>query len=104
MMKHRGHQPRCQPGLMGERQTLIVRARQRQRPAFADQPHIRQRLLDGDAADPAAHDEDEIEIAVADLADRPVCRRPAELARGRGKLREIIAQIGLQQYSVVVRP
>ena len=50
VVQHRRHQTGRQPGLMRERQIFVMRARQRQRPALADEPHIGQRLLDGDAA------------------------------------------------------
>src|SRR3712207_6943031 len=39
-----------------------------QRPALADEAHIGQRLLHHEAAGRALHDEDEVEVAVADLA------------------------------------
>ena len=43
-----------------------------QRPALADQAHIRQCLLDDHAARAGGDDEDEVEIAVADLSDLPI--------------------------------
>ncbi len=104
VMKDRRHQPGRQPGLMGERQMFIVRTRERQRPALADQAHIGQRLLDGDCAVLASYDEDEVEIAVAYFADRPVRRRSAELGCDRGKLRKVVSQIRLAQNPVFVPP
>jgi hypothetical protein len=67
-----------------------MRARQRQRPALADEAHVRQRLLDGDAAHVPLYDEHEIEVAVADLADRPGCWRAAKPGRDRGKPGEVV--------------
>jgi hypothetical protein len=89
---------------MGERQMLVVRTRKRQRPALADQAHVRQRLFDCDSALPSPYDEHEIEIAVANFADRPGCWRTAQLRRDPGKLRKIVAQIGLPQNSIFVLP
>ena len=74
VVEHGRHQSWRQPGLMRQRQIFVMGARQRQRPALADQTHIGQRLLDGDSAFCPLDDEHEIEVAVADLADRPGCR------------------------------
>ena len=62
------------------RQRVIFeeRAFQRQRPALADEAHIGKRLFDDDAAARALDDEDEIEVAVADLAHAPASRRRVE--------------------------
>ena len=99
-----GTSPGARAGLVRQRQMFVVRTRQRQRPALADQAHIGQRLLDGDSAVAAAYDEDEIEIAVADLADGPAGRRSAQPRCDRGKLREVIAQIRLAQNPIFVLP
>ena len=60
---------RCEPrrvaAVLDQRLVLEEGALQRQRPAFADQPHIGQRLLHAEAAGRAAHQEDEVQIAVA---------------------------------------
>ena len=56
-------------GLLGQRPIFEPATLERQRPGFADQPHVGQRLLDHDAVTRPLDDEDEIEIAVADLAD-----------------------------------
>ena len=45
-----GHAAGIARGLPRQRVIFEERALQRQRPAFADQPHIGQRLLDDDAA------------------------------------------------------
>ncbi len=54
-------------------QSLIFeeRAPERQRPALADQAEIGQRLLDDDRAAGPLDDEDEVQVAVADLAHVP---------------------------------
>src|SRR6267142_5479122 len=67
VVKHRRHETGRQPRLMRERQIFIMRARQRQRPALADETYIGQRLLDGYSALAPLDDEYEIEVAVADL-------------------------------------
>ena len=103
VVKHRRHQTGRQPRLMHERQIFIVRARQRQRPALADQTHIGQRLLDGDSALAPLDDEHEIEVAVADLADRPGRRRSSELRGDGGKPRKVVPQIAFPQNSIFVR-
>ena len=104
VVQHRRHQPGRQPRLMRERQIFVMRARQRQRPAFADEPHIWQRLFDGDAARGPFDDEHEIEVAVADLADRPGCGRAAKPGRNRGKPCEVIPQIGFMKNSIFILP
>jgi hypothetical protein len=53
-------------------------ALQRHRPAFADKPHIGQGLLDADAACRPPDQEDEVQVSVADLADLPITRLPAQ--------------------------
>ena len=100
VVQHGRHQPGRQPRLMRERQIFVMRARQRQRPAFADEAHIGQRLLDGDAARSPLDDEHEVEVAVADLADRPGGGRSAEPGCDRGIRREIVAQVRLAQNAV----
>jgi len=77
-MEDLGHMVRRQRRLGGERMVLEIGAAQRQRPAFADQSQIRQRLLDHDAIGRALDHEDEIEVAVADLPDPPVRGAAAE--------------------------
>ena len=104
VMQHRRHQPGRQPGLMRQRQIFVMRARQRQRPAFADEPYIGQRLLDGDAARGPLDDEHEVEVAVADLADRPGSRLAAKPGRDRREPCKVIPQIGLMKNSVFVGP
>ena len=104
MVQHGRHQPGRQPRLMRQRQIFVMRARQRQRPALADQPHVRQRLLDGDTARIPLDDEHEIEVAVADLADRPGCRCAAKPGRDRGKPCEVIPQIGFMKNSIFILP
>ncbi len=64
--------------LFGQRVIFEPAALQRQRPGFSDETHIGQRLLDDDARSRPFDNEDEIEIAVADLADAPVGRLAAE--------------------------
>ena len=83
VVQHIRHQSGRQPRLMRQRQIFVMRARQRQRPAFADETHVGQRLLDGDAARVPLDDEHEIEVAVADLADRPGSRCAAKPGRDR---------------------
>jgi hypothetical protein len=56
-------------------------------PALSDQAHIRQRLLDDHAGRAGGDDEDEVEIAVADLADRPIGRIAFKSSRHAGILR-----------------
>ena len=102
VVQHIRHQPGRQPRLMRQRQIFVMRARQRQRPAFADEAHIRQRLLDGDAARGPLDDEHEIEVAVADLADRPGSRCAAKPGRDRREPCEVVPQIGLMKNSIFV--
>jgi hypothetical protein len=104
VVQHRRHQSGRQPRLMRQRQIFVMRARQRQRPALADEAHVRQRLLDGDAARGPLDDEHEVEVAVADLADRPGSGCAAKTGRDRGKPREVIPQIGFMKNSVFVLP
>ena len=104
VVQHGRHQPGRQPRLMRQRQIFVMRARQRQRPAFADEPHVRQRLLDGDAARVPLDDEHEIEVAVADLADRPGCRGAAKPGRDRREPREVVPQVGFMKNSIFVLP
>jgi len=67
--------PRRQPGgifgLLGQRVVFIPAALERQGPGFADEPHIGQGLLDHHGAGRPFDDEDEVEVAVADLPDAP---------------------------------
>ena len=70
--RHRARRARLLPG---QRVVFEEGALQRQRPAVADEPHIGQRLLDDGGALVALDDEDQVQIAVADLAHLP--------ARGR---------------------
>ena len=93
-----------QQGLVRKRLIFIMGAREWQRPALADETHIGQRLLGGDPAHLPFDDEHEIEVAVADLADRPGGRRSAEPGRDRGKPREVIAQIRLAENAVIALP
>ena len=66
------HRARAGPALLpDQRMVLEERTLERQRPALADQPDIGQRLLGDDAADRAFDDEDQVQIAVSDLADGP---------------------------------
>ena len=96
-----GVRPRRVAGLLGQRAIFEPRALERQRPGFADETHIGQRLLDDDAVFVALDDEHQIEIAVADLADPPAGRLAAEpFADGRnlgeraGKARTVDGGIG----------
>ena len=104
VVQHSRHQSGRQPRLMRQRQIFVMRARQRQRPAFADEAHIRQRLLDGDAARGPLDDEHEIEVAVADLADRPGSGCAAKPGRDRREPREVVPQIGFMKNSIFVLP
>src|SRR5258708_31324475 len=87
---------------MHERLMFIVRARQRQRPAFTDQTHIGQCLLDGNSASRPSNDEHEVEVAVADLADRPIRWRSPALASDFGQLRYVVPQVHAPQNSIFV--
>ena len=102
VMKHRRNQTGRQPGLMHERQMFIMRARERQRPALADQTHIGQRLLDGNSALRPLYDEHEVEVAVANLADRPIRWRSPKPGGNGGQLCQIVSQIRVPQNSVLV--
>src|SRR3979409_973713 len=51
-----------------------MRAIEWERPALAAQAYIRQRLLADHAGRAGGYDEDEVEIAVPDLADLPIRR------------------------------
>ena len=93
-------------GLFGQRAIFEPAALERQRPGFSDETHIGQRLLDDDARGRPFDDEDEIEIAVADLADAPVGRLAAEpFANGRnvgeraGKARSVNGRVGRHAVS-----
>ncbi len=103
VVQHRRHQAGRQPGLMDQRQILVVRARQRQRPALADQSHIRQRLLDGNTARRSLDDEHEIEVAVADFTDRPGLRRSSQPGDDVRNLGEVGAQIRIVQNAIFIR-
>ena len=72
--------------LLGQRAIFEPRALERQRPRFADEPHIGQRLLDDDAVSLALDNEHQVEIAVADLADPPAGRLAAEPIADRGNI------------------
>ena len=78
--------------------------RQRQRPALADEPHVRQRLLDGYAARSPLDDEHEVEVAVADLTDRPGSGSAAKPGRNGREPCEVVPQIGFMKNSVFVGP
>ena len=104
VVQHVRHQTGRQPRLMRQRQIFVMRARQRQRPAFADETHVWQRLLDGDAARGSLDDEHEIEIAIANLDDRPGSGRAAQPDRDRRDLCEVIPQLGLMKNPVFVLP
>ena len=104
VVQHGRHQTGRQPRLMRERQMFVMRARQRQRPALADEPHVGQRLLDGDPAVRAPDDEHEVEVAVADLADRPGLRRSPELLGNGGKPRKVVPQFAFRQSSIFFLP
>ncbi len=67
-LRHHAGRPRLLPG---QRVVFEEGALERQRPAVADEPHIGQRLLDHDRARRTLDDEDEVEVAVADLAHLP---------------------------------
>ena len=71
VVQHRRHEAGRELRLLRQGEIFVMGARQRQRPALADEAHVGQRLLHGDAALRALDDEDEVEIAVADLGDRP---------------------------------
>ena len=83
-MVDRGRQPRRVAAVLDQRLVLEEGALQRQRPAFADQPHIGQRLLHREAAGRAAHQEDEVQIAVAHFLHPPAVGRAAETRAERG--------------------
>ena len=72
------HQAPHHMGLCQQRLVLEMRAIQRQRPAFANQPHIGQCLFDANPASWSLDDKDEVEVAVADFAHGPSVRRTAE--------------------------
>ena len=78
-------QARRVAALLDERVVFEPRPLERQRPGFADEAHIGQGLLDHDAAGRPLDDEDEIEVAVADLAHAPSAGSPPSLARRSGK-------------------
>ena len=65
-------------GLFAQRHVFVMGARQRQRPAFADESHVRQRLLHRNAAGRTLDDEYEVEVAVSHFGDRPVGGGAAE--------------------------
>jgi hypothetical protein len=46
---------------------------------------------------------DEVEVAVADLADGPVPRRAAQPSGNLGKRGQVIAEIGFLQDSILMR-
>lgn len=104
VVQHIRHERGRQPGLLRQRQIFVMRARQRQRPALADKPHVRQRLLDGNAARRSLDNKHEVEVAVADLADRPRSRRTAETGRDLRKPCEVIPQIDFMKDAVFVLP
>ena len=78
--------------VLDQRLVLVERAVDRQRPAFAHQPHVGQRLLHAETAGGAAHDEDEVEVAVAHLVHLPVRRLATEALTQRRLLREILGE------------
>ena len=102
VVKHRRDQTGRQLGLMHERQMFIMRARKRQRPALADKAHIGQRLFDGNSAVRPFHDEHEVEVAVAHLADRPIRWRSSELGGNGGQSCKVVSQVRVPQNSVLV--
>ncbi len=75
--RHRARRSRLLPG---QRVVFEEGALQRQRPAVADQADIGQGLLDDGSSRGAFDDEDQVEIAVADLADLPASRCPCRSA------------------------
>ena len=85
----RGCEPRRVAAVLDQRLVLEEGAVERQRPAFAHQPHIGQRLLDAEAAGRAAHQEDEVQIAVAHFLHAPAAGRAAETRAERGDFGEI---------------
>ena len=91
---------RCEPrrvaAVLDQRLVLEEGALQRQRPAFADQPHIGQRLLDAEAAGRAAHQEDEVQIAVAHLVHLP---RGGGAAETRAE-RRVSGEIGREALDI----
>src|SRR5262249_43923345 len=78
VMMDLGDPPADMPAMLAEAFMFEEGALEPQRPALADHPNIGQRLLDADAAGWALDQEDEVEIAVADLGNPPVRRCPAE--------------------------
>ena len=95
-MQDLGNEARRQLRLAPQGKVLVMGARQRQRPALPDEAHEGKRLFHRDAAMGAFDDEDEVQIAVTDLAHRPGCALLAEtLARGRNA-GEIAGKIGLR--------
>ena len=65
-------QARSVTSLFDERIVFEPRPLKRQRPGFADETHIGQSLLDDEPADRPLDNEDEIEIAIADLPHTPI--------------------------------
>ena len=57
--------------VLDQRLVLEERTVERQRPALAHQAHVWQRLLHAKPAGRAAHEKDEVQIAVADLVHSP---------------------------------
>ena len=84
---------RRQPGrafvFSHERLTFEERAIQRQRPGFADQADVGQRLLNDHRPRGALDDEHQIEIPVADLGDAPFVRATAQNRRNCFKSAEV---------------
>lgn len=94
-------QARGVAALLDERVVFEPRPLERQRPGFANEAHIGQRLLDHEPAGRPLDDEDEVEVAVADLAHAPLGRLAAEpcpqvgqAGEDRGELDAIHRRIG----------
>src|SRR6185503_2990227 len=82
---------------------LEERAPQRERPALADQAHVGERLFHHHAALGAFDDEDEVEVAVADLAHPPVGRLAAEAGGDRRQARQISSDVVFLQGAIAGR-
>jgi hypothetical protein len=106
-MENLRRQARGVAALFDERVVFEPRALERQWPGFADEAHIGQRLLDHEPAGRPLDDEDEIEVAVADLAHALLPRRAAELrvhvgqdGKDLGKLGAIDRRVGCSHVAV----
>ncbi len=74
--------------LSDKRVVLVIGAIERQRPADSDQAHIGQGLLDDYRALRPFHDEDEIQVAVADFLHCPSGRVGTDAFGNHGQRRK----------------